>query len=82
MLVNNRREEDHLKDLKETFNTLRSYNMKLKPGKCAFEVTVGKFLGFKVSQRGIETNPEERERSAKPQQQSRSTEQVHIKGNR
>ena len=49
MLVKNRREEDHLKDLKETFNTLRSYNMKLKPGKCAFEVTVGKFLGFKVS---------------------------------
>ena len=82
MLVKNRREEDHLKDLKETFNTLHSYNMKLNPGKCAFGVTVGKFLGFKMSQRGIETNPEERERSAKPQQQSRSAKQVHIKGNR
>ena len=36
MLVKSRREEDHLEDLKETFNTLRSYNMKLNPGKCAF----------------------------------------------
>ena len=57
MLVKSRQEEDHLKDLKETFDTLRSYNMKLNPGKCAFGVTVGKFLGFMVSQRGIEANP-------------------------
>ena len=58
MLVKSRREEDHLEDLKETFNTLRSYNMKLNPGKCAFGVTTGKFLGFMVSQRGIEANPD------------------------
>ena len=32
--------------------------MKLKPNKCAFKVTVGKFLGFIVSQRGIEVNPD------------------------
>ena len=49
MLVKSRREEDHLEDLKETFNILRSYNMKLNPGKCAFGVTAGKFLGFMVS---------------------------------
>ena len=56
MLVKSKREEDHLEDLKETFDTLRSYNMKLNLGKCAFGVTVGKFLGFVVSQRGIEAN--------------------------
>ena len=56
MLVKCRREEDHLEDLKETFDTLRSYNMKLNPGKCAFGVTAGKFLGFMVSQKGIEAN--------------------------
>ena len=56
MLVKSRREEDHLKDLRETFDTLCSYNMKLNPGKCTFGVTVGKFLGFMVSQRGIEAN--------------------------
>ena len=58
MLVKSRREEDHLKDLRETFDTLRSYNMKLNPGKCAFGVTTGKFLGFMVSQRGIKANPD------------------------
>ena len=58
MLVKSQREEDHLKDLRETFDTLRSYNMKLNPRKCAFGVTAGKFLGFMVSQKGIEANPD------------------------
>ena len=47
-----------MEDPRETFDTLRSYNMKLNPGKCAFGVTMGKFLGFMVSQRGIEANPD------------------------
>ena len=46
----------HKKD--PSFDTLRSYNMKLNPSKCVFGVMVGKFLGFMVSQRGIEVNPE------------------------
>ena len=49
MLVKRRREEDHLEDLRETFDTFRSYNMKLNPGKYVFGVTAGKFLGFMVS---------------------------------
>ena len=56
MLVKSRREEYHLEDLWETFDTLRSYNMKLNLGKYAFGVTAEKFLGFMVSQRGIEAN--------------------------
>ena len=32
--------------------------MKLNPNKCVFGVTMGKFLGFMVSQRVIEVNPE------------------------
>ena len=58
MLVKSVREDDHLCDLQETFNTLRLYNMKLNPSKCVFGVTAGKFLGFMVSQRGIEVNSE------------------------
>ena len=58
MLVKSQREEDRLKNLRETFDTLHSYNMKLNPSKCAFGVTAGKFLGFMVSQRGIEANPD------------------------
>ena len=56
MLVKSHREDNHLEDLKETFDILCSYNMKLNPSKCAFGVMVGKFLGFMVSQRGIEAN--------------------------
>ena len=58
MLVKSHREEDHLEDLRESFSTLRSYNMKLNLGKCAFGVMTGKFLGFMVSQRGIGANPD------------------------
>ena len=58
MLVKSKEEEDHLDDLKEMFNTLRQYNMKLNPSKYAFGVSFGKFLSFMVSQRGIEANPE------------------------
>ena len=58
MLVKSREKEDHLDDLRETFNTLRQYHMKLNPSKCAFGVSSGKFLGFIISQRGIEANPE------------------------
>ena len=47
-----------MEDLRETFDTLCSYNMKLNPGKCAFGVTAGKFLRFLASQRGIEANPD------------------------
>lgn len=40
------------------FDTLRQYNMKLNPTKCAFGVSSRKFFGFMVSQRGIEVNLE------------------------
>ena len=56
MLVKSKDETNHLGDLKETFSTLRKYNMKLNPAKCAFAISSGKFLGFMVSQRGIEAN--------------------------
>ena len=50
--------EQHIKDLVDTFASLRLYNMRLNPEKCTFGVEAGKFLGFMVSQRGIEINPE------------------------
>ena len=39
MLVKSQDEEIHLDDLQETFYTLRQYNMKLNPSKCAFRVS-------------------------------------------
>uniref|UniRef100_A0A2N9H9Y5 Uncharacterized protein n=1 Tax=Fagus sylvatica TaxID=28930 RepID=A0A2N9H9Y5_FAGSY len=58
MLVKTKDEVNHMEDLKETFETLRRYRMKLNPSKCVFGVSSGKFLGFMVSQRGIEANPD------------------------
>ena len=49
MLVKSKEEENHLDDLKETFNILRQYSMKLNPSKCAFRVSSGKFIDFMVS---------------------------------
>ena len=58
MLVKSLDEGKHLDDLQEIFDTLRQYNIKLNPSKCAFGVSLGKFLGFMVSQRGIQANPD------------------------
>ena len=58
MLVKSIEELAHLDDLKETFTSLKQYQMKLNPSKCVFGIASGKFLGFMVSQRGIEANPE------------------------
>ena len=58
MLVKSKEELAYLDDLKKTFTTLRQYQIKLNPSKCAFGVASGKFLGFMVSQRGIEANLE------------------------
>ena len=56
MLVKSNDEADHLDDLRETFDTQCKYKMKLNPTKCVFAVSSGKFLGFMVSQWGIEAN--------------------------
>ena len=50
MLIKSKEENTHLDDLKKTFVTLRQYQMKLNPSKCAFGVSLGKFLEFMVSQ--------------------------------
>ncbi|KAL0439123.1 UNVERIFIED_CONTAM: hypothetical protein Slati_2395300 [Sesamum latifolium] len=57
MLVKSKKAEEHVKDLEETFSVLRKYKLKLNPAKCAFGVQGGRFLGFMVTQRGIEANP-------------------------
>ncbi|KAL0451528.1 UNVERIFIED_CONTAM: hypothetical protein Slati_1130900 [Sesamum latifolium] len=56
MLVKSKKAEEHVKDLEETFTVLRKYKLKLNLTKCAFGVQGGRFLGFMVTQRGIETN--------------------------
>jgi hypothetical protein len=47
-----------IEDLEKTFANLRKVNIKLNPAKCAFGVPSSKLLGFLVSHRGIEANPD------------------------
>ncbi|XP_074356913.1 uncharacterized protein LOC141696691 [Apium graveolens] len=47
----------HVNDLRETFERVRNYNMRLNPAKCSFALSGGRFLGFLLTQRGIEADP-------------------------
>ncbi|WCJ21232.1 Retrovirus-related Pol polyprotein from transposon 412 [Euphorbia peplus] len=58
MIVKSKKAEDHAKDLEVVFKILREYNLKLNPEKCTFGINIGKFLGFMISKRGIEANPD------------------------
>lgn len=58
MLVKSKEVRSHVHDLSKCFATLRRYDMKLNPEKCTFGVKGGKFLGYMVTEKGIEANPE------------------------
>ena len=58
IVVKSREKETLVDDLRGTFDNLRVYKMMLNPTKCVFGVPAGKLLGFLVSNRGIEANPE------------------------
>ena len=58
MIAKSKPEEEHLVNLRRLFKRLRKYQLRLNPTKCTFEVKSGKLLGFIVSQRGIEVDPE------------------------
>ena len=49
---------DLITNLAATFVNLRRFNIKLNPEKCVFGVPKGKLLGYIVSKRDIEANPE------------------------
>ena len=61
IIVKSQGEDQHAKDLEQILDTLDKYKIKLNPDKCIFGVKAGKFLGFMISHRGIEANPEKME---------------------
>lgn len=58
IVIKTRNSESLLLDLEVTFTNLRANRVKLNPEKRVFGVSVGKLLGFLVSHRGIEVNPD------------------------
>ena len=74
VVIKTENSENFIEDLQLVFNSLRRYRWKLNPEKCVFGVPSGKLLGFIVSQRGIEANPEKIEaimRMEAPQSQKK-----------
>ena len=58
MVVKTKTANNLIADLEETFANLNKYQWKLNPSKCIFGVPSGILLGYIVSARGIEPNPD------------------------
>lgn len=58
MVVKTLAGDAHRLDLEEAFGELRKHNVRLNPKKCMFCIQSSNFLGFMISQQGIEANPE------------------------
>ncbi|GKC97208.1 reverse transcriptase domain-containing protein [Tanacetum coccineum] len=58
LVIKSRTEDKIVRDIEETFKTLREINMKLNPKKCTFRVEEGMFLGYKVNSKGLNVCPD------------------------
>ncbi|GJY77495.1 reverse transcriptase domain-containing protein [Tanacetum coccineum] len=58
LVIKSRTEEEIIRDIAETFKTLRQINMKLNPKKCSFGMQEGMFLGYKVNTDGLKVCPD------------------------
>ena len=58
MIVKSRDRADHLTTLERFFERIRQFRLRLNPKNCTFGVTSEKLLGYMVSKRGIEADPD------------------------
>ncbi|XP_016711796.1 uncharacterized protein [Gossypium hirsutum] len=58
MIAKSRTEKEHIQVLRKLLLKLRKFQLKLNPAKCTFGAKSGKLLGFVVSEKGIEIDPE------------------------
>ena len=59
MVVKSKLESEHINDLWNIFQILRRHKLRLNTSKCSFDVGSGKFLGYMITYRGIEVNPDQ-----------------------
>ena len=59
MVVKSKLVSENLADLTSIFEILREHKQHLNASKCSFGVGLGKFLGYMVTHRGIEVNPDQ-----------------------
>ncbi|GJV27759.1 reverse transcriptase domain-containing protein [Tanacetum coccineum] len=58
LVIKSRTEHEIIRDMEETFKTLKEINMKLNPKKCTFGIKEGTFMGYKVNTEGIMVCPD------------------------
>ncbi|GJX30622.1 reverse transcriptase domain-containing protein [Tanacetum coccineum] len=61
LVIKSQTEAEMLRDIDETFRTLRKINMELNPKKCTFGAVKGMFLGYMISLEGIKPYPDKTE---------------------
>ena len=59
MVVKSKQEARHVEDLRGAFEVFRKHKLRLNAEKCIFSVRAGKFLGYLITNRGIEANPDQ-----------------------
>lgn len=59
MVVKSKKDEMHVTNLNETFEILRQHKLRLNSNKCTLGAGVKKFLGYMITSRGIEVNPDQ-----------------------
>ena len=57
MVIKSKAESEHVNDLENIFGILRRHKLRLNASKCFFGVGLEKFLGYMVTHREIEANP-------------------------
>ena len=58
LIAKSREDENHIENLRKFFERLKKFQLKLNIGKCTFGATSGKLLGFIISRKGIEVDPD------------------------
>ena len=78
MIVKSKAESEHVNDLGNIFDILRKHKLRLNASKCSFCVGLGKFLGYMVTHRGIEVNPDHIEaiRDLKPPRNAKEVQKL------
>ena len=59
MMVKSKQEKGQVSDLEDVFEVLQQHKLRLNADKCFFGVETGKFLGYMITYRGIEVNPDQ-----------------------
>nr|GEV60376.1 reverse transcriptase domain-containing protein [Tanacetum cinerariifolium] len=58
LVVKSYTDAEMMRDIEETFHTLRKVNMKLNPKKCSFGLAEGVFLGYVITPEGVKPCPD------------------------